>query len=74
MKVLRQEGKKKVKFSKAKTFINKLTDHRCEERRRVSILHSTGNFYNYALLPLVQLFGQSCRICRSVHGNHKSPK
>ena len=39
MKVLRQEGKNKLKFNKARTFVyNKLTDHRCEERRRVGCL------------------------------------
>ena len=42
MKVLRQDGRNKHKFNKARTFVyNKLTDHRCEERRRVSIYTCT---------------------------------
>jgi len=36
-RVLRQESQNKLKFNKAKTFCaNRLTDLRCEERRRVS--------------------------------------
>lgn len=36
LKVLQQQGRNKQKFNKAKTFCyNRLTDFRCEERRRV---------------------------------------
>lgn len=37
MKVLQNDARNKMKFNKAKTFsYNRLTDLRCEERRRVS--------------------------------------
>ena len=37
--MLRQDGKNKLKFNKVKTFVKKLTDHRCEEKHQASCVH-----------------------------------
>ena len=55
MKVLRQEGKNKLKFNKARTFVyNKRTDHRCEERRGVSMLVKKKKMYKICHQGLIQ--------------------
>ena len=62
MKILQQDGKSKLKFSKAKTFCaNRLTDLRSEERRRVYMLDRAILKFNIRSLTLF------CRYLETSH-------
>ena len=68
VKVMQQEAKNKPKFNKAKTFcFNRLTDLRCEERRRVSLgfRHVSVYFQNVYLLSFSFLASNHVRCIRN---------
>ena len=84
MKVLKEQGKNKFKFNKAKTFCNgRLCDLRCEQRRRVCIIVNTQRRMIVIVPFIAVIWNESMcrfyyfnysRVCGSIYGHYKSSR